>query len=107
MDSLWHDFRLVLISAVVFFIGSLIAGRFKAAKGPDEKSRVKEADAPPAAPQAVPATPPPARVAVPGPALSLPDGALYAVITAAVAQTLAEQGIQPEGGFVITSVKAL
>ena len=104
MDSLWHDLRLVIISAVVFFVGSYIAGRVSVRKNPRGDAEAPKAAAPPVAAQAAP---PPARAYIPGPPLKLPDGALYAVITAAVAQALAAEGVNPEGGFTITSVKAL
>lgn len=40
-----------------------------------------------------------------GPKLTKNDDAFYAVVQAAVAQTLAAEGINPEGGFVIRSIK--
>lgn len=41
------------------------------------------------------------------PPLAREDGSLYAVLTAAVAQTLLSEGINPEGGFVIRSARAV
>ena len=56
-----------------------------------------------AAPQA-PAAP---IVYTPGPHLTSRDDALYAVIAATLARTLADEGINPEGGFRIRAVKPL
>jgi hypothetical protein len=42
---------------------------------------------------------------VPGPKLTKNDDAFYVVVQAAVAQALAAEGINPEGGFAIRQIK--
>lgn len=42
---------------------------------------------------------------VPGPKLTRDDDAFYAVVYGAVAQAMATEGINPEGGFVIRKIK--
>ena len=61
-----------------------------------------------ASPQAAPLSPKPAeapRIFVKGPKLTRDDDAFYAIVEAAVAQTLEAEGINPEGGFVIRQIK--
>ena len=50
-------------------------------------------------------TQPIVRTYVPGPKLTRDDGVFYAVVQAAIAQTLAAEGIDPEKGFVIRAIK--
>jgi|GEM_PF-5915051 len=50
------------------------------------------------------AAPVPMQEFVPGPPLTRKDDAFYAVISAAIAKALASEGVNPEGGFRITSV---
>lgn len=45
------------------------------------------------------------RTFVPGPKLTRDDDAFYALVHAAIAQTLAAEGINPEGGFAIRAIK--
>lgn len=47
------------------------------------------------------------KVAKPAPALLREDGSLYAVLTAAVAALLEQEGRNPEGGFVIRSARTV
>lgn len=56
-------------------------------------------DSRPAQPQEI------ARTFVPGPKLTRDDDALFAVVYAAIAQTLAREGVNPEGGFAIRALK--
>ena len=55
-------------------------------------------------PAAAPAAP---RTYVPGPELKQGSPELYAVLTAAVSAEMQKKGVNPEGGFKITSVKPM
>lgn len=57
-----------------------------------------------AAPAPAPAAP---RTYVPGPELKQGSPELYAVLTAAVSAEMQKKGVNPEGGFKITSVKPM
>lgn len=58
----------------------------------------------PAAAAPAPAAP---RTYVPGPELKQGSPELYAVLTAAVSAEMQKKGVNPEGGFKITSVKPM
>lgn len=91
---------------VVFFGLAVLIGCIEAMNRILNKLAEKSAAAPatPAAPAPAPAAP---ITYVPGPELKAGDPALYAVLTAAVAKTLEAEGVNPEGGFKIVSVKPL
>ena len=57
-----------------------------------------------AAPAPAPTAP---RTYVPGPELKQGSPELYAVLTAAVSAEMQKKGVNPEGGFKITSVKPM
>ena len=54
-----------------------------------------------------PAAAPAAAAYVPGPELKQGSPELYAVLTAAVSAEMQKKGVNPEGGFKITSVKPM
>lgn len=120
LSTLWFGLKVAFVGMLVVFVGLIILiGCIKALKA---ISREKET--PPAAsgggaqalPDAPAPTPPapiqqavaaPARTYVPGPLLSRKDDAFYAVLTAAVSQVMADEGINPDGGFVIRDIKTV
>ncbi|MDD7445877.1 MAG: OadG family protein [Clostridiales bacterium] len=69
----------------------------------------RKTEKPAAAPAAAAPTPAPAapRTYVPGPELKQGSPELYAVLTAAVSAEMQKKGVNPEGGFKITSVKPM
>lgn len=96
---------LVVFLGLVLLIGCITLMRnlvSRLQKNDKEAAAPVQSAAQPAAP-AVPVT----REYTPGPELKLPDPALYAVITAAVAAELEQEGVNPQGGFAIRSVKPL
>lgn len=91
---------------VYFLLGVLLIGvcYMLFAKPPKKREPVVTRNEP--APRLEPQAPPPViRSYVPGPKLSRNDDVLYAVVYAAVAQALAAEGINPEGGFAIKKKK--
>lgn len=68
--------------------------------------KTEKPSAKPAAPAPAPAPAAP-RTYVPGPELKQGSPELYAVLTAAVSAEMQKKGVNPEGGFKITSVKPL
>lgn len=69
----------------------------------------RKTEKPAAAPAAAAPAPAPAapRTYVPGPELKQGSPELYAVLTAAVSAEMQKKGVNPEGGFKITSVKPM
>lgn len=119
MDIVWYSLKVAFVGMLVVFVGLVILiGCIKALKAVGrEKEAPQTPDrpqvAPPVTAPVTPAAPPPQpapqapRTYVPGPHLTRKDDALYAVITAAIAKVLEAEGINPEGGFAIRSVKPL
>ncbi|MCL1964619.1 MAG: OadG family protein [Firmicutes bacterium] len=107
MDILWYGLKVSIVGMAVVFIGLIIligcVTVLKGLGGKGEGTKEKPSSVPA---RGVPPVAPPYREYTPGPTLTLGDNALYAAITGAVAETLASEGVNPEGGFVITSVKA-
>lgn len=110
MENLWGVGLLAVCIGLAIYISTI-----RARKAAGDK---KEGDAPPGHAQetaqayvpvaALPAVGTPAlpvREYVPGPALSREDNALYAAISAAIAGMLEAEGVNPEGGFAIRSVR--
>lgn len=93
-------FGLVVLIACISVMHALMA-----------KKAPKPAGTVPAPAAPAPAAPAPAAqkplTYVPGPQLKAGSSELFAVLTAAVAATLEKEGVNPEGGFKITSVKPL
>ena len=69
----------------------------------------RKTEKPAAAPAAAAPAPAPAapRTYVPGPEMKQGSPELYAVLTAAVSAEMQKKGVNPEGGFKITSVKPM
>ena len=69
----------------------------------------RKTEKPAAAPAAAAPAPAPAapRTYVPGPELKQGSPELYAVLTAAVSAEMQKKGVNPKGGFKITSVKPM
>lgn len=115
MDILWYGLKVAVVGMLVVFVGLIILiGCIKAFKAAGREQEQQTGVTPiPDAPHgiSVPAASPRAQDApgyyVPGPLLTRTDDAFYAVITAAVAQTLEAEGVNPEGGFRITAIKQL
>jgi Na+-transporting methylmalonyl-CoA/oxaloacetate decarboxylase gamma subunit len=113
--DLWYGVQVTLIGMLVVFSGLVIIIAcirvLKPRKAKPDAVEVPVAPiAPiaPAAPQVAPAAPialDPVRPYTPGPPLEWNSDPFYAVITAAVAQTLAAEGVNPDGGFKIQSVR--
>lgn len=116
MDIVWYGLKVALVGMLVVFVGLIILiGCIKALKAVG-----REKETPPQTggaqgpgtsqdtfvPAAQSAQEPP-KTYVPGPLLTRKDDAFYAVVTAAVAQTLEAEGVNPEGGFRITAIKQL
>ncbi|HIT68374.1 MAG TPA: OadG family protein [Candidatus Aphodomonas merdavium] len=100
--------KVTIVGLLVVFFGLaiLIVCIEAMNKGLGRKTQKSEAKV---AAHAAPVPPAPAvpRTYVPGPKLQPGDPALYAVLTAAVARTLESEGVNPEGGFKIVSVKPM
>lgn len=123
MDMLWFGLQVAVIGMGVVFVGLIvIIGCIQTLKALSVRKNVApeelpKAEAPPVMPDApaAPAGPvaPVARIPAvipdftPGPRLTPKDGAFYALLTAAIGETLAAEGINPEGGFAIRSVRAV
>lgn len=108
----------LLVAAAVVAAGLVVFGCYRALKTSGKKSRERGPDRCEPRPfvsaarePILPATEPePAQAVrefVPGPALTRRDDAFYAVVSGAIAETLAAEGINPEGGFQITSIKTV
>lgn len=67
----------------------------------------RKTEKPAAAPAAAAPAPAAPRTYVPGPELKQGSPELYAVLTAAVSAEMQKKGVNPEGGFKITSVKPM
>lgn len=109
MNNLWFGLQVAVVGMLVVFIGLIILiGCIKALKvvRREKESPPQAHSAPPDQPSAVQPQQP-ARTYVPGPLLTRKDDALYAVLAASIASTLASEGVNPEGGFVIRSIRAL
>lgn len=112
MDILWYGLKVTLVGMLVVFVGLIILiGCIKALKlvGGDKNQAALPAEPPapvlPAAPahvQGLPAAP--MRAYTPGPLLTRKDDAFYAVVTAAVSQVMADEGVNPDGGFAIRNI---
>ncbi len=97
MSALWYGIIAVcILLAVVFAVR-----RNRPTGGGD----APQAPASAAQPQAAP--PVPMRSYTPGPLLTRRNPAFFAVIAAAVAEVMASEGRNPEGGFVIRDVKTI
>ena len=116
MEKVWYGLQVTVVGMLVVFIGLVVLiGCIRAMRAVMDRfrsdaakaSRPEPAAAPQAAAMAAPQAPAAPIVYTPGPHLTSRDDALYAVIAATLARTLADEGINPEGGFKITSVKAL
>lgn len=120
MDMLWYGLKVAAVGMLVVFAGLVILiGCIKAltALGKGKQQDATPAAAPPVqaqpvAPQPVAAAPQPAvqaapRAYVPGPPITRRDDAFYAVVTAAVSQVLADEGINPDGGFAIRDIRTI
>lgn len=105
---LWYGLKVAAVGILVVFVGLIILIGCIKVLG---LTRGRDKAAPAAAPQAslAPQIPQaqPARTYTPGPLLTRQDDAFYAVITAAVARVLADEGVNPEGGFAIRAVKPI
>lgn len=84
----------------VLLIGVCVIAFKKPQKKPESVTQIKPVAQMEAAKQQ-----PVIRSYVPGPTLTRDDDAFYAVVHAAIAQTLAMEGINPEGGFAIRKIK--
>lgn len=112
MDKIWYGLQVTVVGILVVFFGLVIlivciralkAIKAKDAGGAKETQPVMTLEP---APQQL-AAELPVRVYTPGPPLTKRDDAFFAVVTAAIAATLESEGINPEGGFAIRSVKAI
>lgn len=107
MNTVWYILIAAAVIAVIYFVGRSqprkAAGRSEDAAGEE----TAHSDGAPADAQAAPVTAPLPIVSAfePGPALTPKDGAFYAVLTAAIGETLAREGVNPDGGFAIRSVR--
>lgn len=113
MDILWYSLKVAVVGMLVVFVGLIILigcikalsflsrGRNAPPSGNSAPAGMPPAEAP------APAPAPPTRTYTPGPMLTRKDDALYAVISAAVARVLEDEGVNPEGGFVIRAVEAI
>ncbi len=110
MDTLWYGLQVAVVGMLVVFVGLIILiGTITALKA---VGKGKTGDAPePEREAAAIAAPEPVVLPVvsytPGPTITPKDDAFYAVVSAAVAAVLADEGVDPEKGFKITSVTAV
>lgn len=113
MDILWYGLKVAVVGMLVVFAGLIILiGCIKALKVVRSKDEPeKSGGSAPITPPAQPVVTPPAvyapRTYTPGPMLTKQDDAFYAVVTAAIAETLASEGIDPNSGFAIRAVKTI
>lgn len=122
MDIVWYGLKVAFVGMLVVFVGLVILiGCIKALKAISRGKEPPQAapgsgQALPDAPAPIPAPPPapvqqavaaPVRTYAPGPLLTRKDDAFYAVLTAAVSQVMADEGINPDGGFVIRDIKTV
>ena len=98
---------MVVFAGLVILIGCIKALKAVSREKEPPQSGGEVAPVPAPVPQPQAAAQEAVRTYVPGPHLTQKDDALYAVISAAIASTLEAEGVNPEGGFVIRSVKAL
>ncbi len=115
MDMLWYGVKVMVVGMVVVFVGLIILiaciNALRAVKGKENAAPEagRAAEQPVFAVPAAAAAPLPetVRAYTPGPPITRSDGAFHAVVNAAIAQTLTDEGVNPEGGFVIRSVKKI
>lgn len=116
MEKVWYGLQVTVVGMLVVFIGLVVLiGCIRAMRAVMDRfrgdaakaSRPEPAAAPQAAAMAAPQAPAAPIVYTPGPHLTSRDDALYAVIAATLARTLADEGINPEGGFRLRAVKPL
>ncbi|MDR0929767.1 MAG: OadG family protein [Oscillospiraceae bacterium] len=113
--DLWYGVQVTLIGMLVVFIGLIIiiacirVLKPRKAKPDAEQApaapEIPAAPIAPAVPMAAPIALDPVRPYTPGAPLERNSDPFYAVITAAIAQTLATEGVNPDGGFKIQSIR--
>ncbi len=116
MDMLWYGLKVAVVGMLVVFLGLVILiaciRALKAmSKGTEAQQKAGDEpggiDVPAMTPPPAPPAPEPVRHYTPGPPLTRKDGTFYAVISAAVGEVLAAEGVNPDGGFKIQSVKKI